>query len=79
MKIQSETALRLLGLLLVAVGCVMLAIASILMLWGSAREFLIGFLHGFSVVANLTGLVLLVRAWRKETEGGRQKAEESLS
>jgi len=53
------------GGLFVGMGCLFVALGSAITFKLPSAEFWRGFVHGFSVVANLTGIVFFVTAWRR--------------
>ena len=77
MEINSKQ-LKKRGGLFVAIGCLLIIFGNALSFTWPTTDFWRGFIHGFSVIANLCGIVFLVIAWRYAKKEGRlQKEEES--
>ena len=77
MEINSKQ-LKKRGGLFVAIGCLLIIFGNAITFTWPTTDFWRGFIHGFSVVANLCGIIFLVYAWRcAKREGRLLKEEES--
>ena len=83
----TQKKLNKMGGLFVGMGFLLVALGSAITFWLPTADFWRGFIHGFSLVANLAGIIFFVTAWRRcrsvarnipaptQIEGGDEESE----
>ena len=61
----TQKKMNKMGGLFMGMGCLLVALGSAITFWLPSADFWRGFIHGFSVVANLAGIIFFVTAWRR--------------